>query len=112
MDQLQSGFHLSSRAEWVARTMNEERGRGQLWEMAGTKLIRLTRRMKWVGEQQQAVRQFGLFRSQHSRLPSAVGMAAQEHLTILLLSHDRNGATQPVPVPGSAGGRTRSMWAF
>src|SRR6266852_5571517 len=110
-NQLQSGAHFRSGAEWVAGTVNEERGRGQPWEMAGTKLIRLSRRMKRVGEQEQAIRQLGLFRDEHGRLSSAVRMATQKYVTIFLLPHDRDGAAQSVPVPDSAGGGRRSMWA-
>src|SRR6266446_10789570 len=39
-------------------------------------------------------------------------MSAQKYLTIFLLSHDRDGPAQSVPVPGSAGGRRRSVSAL
>src|SRR5260221_5241650 len=39
-------------------------------------------------------------------------MSAQKYLNIFLPSHDRDGSAQSVPVPGSAGGRRRSVSAL
>ncbi len=53
-DELKRLFHLVYAAEWVASSVNEQTRRSQTWQVLHAKLLRPTRRMQWVGQQQQS----------------------------------------------------------
>src|SRR5580692_8029967 len=80
--------------------------------MAGAQLIRLPRRMQWIGEKQQAVYQLRILRNKDGRLPSSVGMAAQKYRAACSLFHERNRSPQTVAVPGGAARRRRPVRAL
>src|SRR5215470_8519721 len=97
-NEFEGGSHFGNRAEGVASAMNEERGRGQLREMAGTKLRWFSRRMKRVGEQQQSVDQLRVFGDQDGGLAPSVGMAAQKQASLRSRFHERDSPTKAFAV--------------
>ena len=57
--------------------MQKRAGNFQLWEMSGTELGGLFRRMERIKKQQQMVRDRFIFSGQHSRLTAPIGMACK-----------------------------------
>ena len=75
--------------------------------MIDSQPIRLARRMQRIREQQQRLRDAGLFGRQHRRLASAIGLATEINRGNDL-THRRYRFLQPLAVSGGTRGRWRS----
>src|SRR5215468_1673510 len=70
--------------------------------MGGAKLGWFSRRMKRVGEKQQAFNELRLFGHQNGGLASAVGMPTEKQVPAGFLSHDGDGPAKTFAVSFSA----------
>jgi len=72
------------------------------------KLRRVARRMKRIGEQQEAIGDLGLFCDKHAGLPSTVGVPPEKEAAGNQPSHRGHGVNQACAVTG---GIARTRWA-
>lgn len=90
--------HLVGRAEGVARAVDEE-GRGaQLGKVGSAELGGFVRRVKRIGEEQEAIDELRILGKEHGGLAAAVGMAAEKNTAADLFFDERDGAAQAVAV--------------
>jgi hypothetical protein len=82
--------------------------------MGRAKLQGAVRRVKWVGDKQQAVCDRGVFGEEQGCLPSAVGMAAEEHPGVSGRHRIEraDGIPQSFPVLRGLSGKGRSVRAL
>ena len=66
------GSHLCDGPERIARPVDEQCRRLQPREVLSTELLRLTRRVQWIGEEQQRIGDGGVLGSEECSLPSPV----------------------------------------
>ena len=77
-------LELFDRAEGVAGSMDEERGRAQVGEMLRALLFGASRRMKRVGQQKEPCCQVGLFGAEHAGLATSVGVTAEVEAAFIM----------------------------
>lgn len=94
----QSCVHLVGRAEGVARAVDEEAWGAQLGKVGSAELGGFLRRVKRIGEEQEAVGDLRIFGKEHGGLAAAVGMAAEKNAAADLLFDERDGAAQAAAV--------------
>src|ERR1700722_133905 len=87
--------------------MHKNRGEMNLRKMPGSWLLGLAGRMQRKQQQQESSRDAGFFRSEHARLPAAVGMAAEINLAGRKSAHRLSRASQSRSVRGGHPGRWR-----
>ena len=80
-DHFHGALQLFDRAERIAGTVHEERGRAQVRKVLRALLLGTARRMERVGQQQQARNQLWFFGAEHAGLTATVGVAAQDDLS-------------------------------
>lgn len=83
-----------NQSEGIARAVDEQDLRAQIGQVLRALLLGLTRRMQRVRKQQQASGEFRLFGTEHARLASTIGMAAEEDAARDLFSKGGNSVLQ------------------
>jgi hypothetical protein len=67
-------------------------------EVLRAELFRFARRVQWIREQQQSIGDRGIIRSQQSRLPTSIRVAAEYHQIRRDLTHRFYGMLQSVTI--------------
>ena len=98
-DCLESGFELFGRAEGVSRAVYEQRWASDLRKVLSS-LVRLTRRMEWVRQQQQTCGATWFLRCEHAGLAASIGNSAGVDRTTGETSHCVQRFKETFAVPG------------
>src|SRR5919109_432524 len=80
----------------------------QVNQVLGSKLRRVTRRMKRIREQQKAIGKLGLFRGKHAGLTPSVGVSSKKEAPGNQLSQRGAGVSQALAVAGGITGTWRA----
>jgi len=110
-NQLERSRYLIVRTKGIAPTVDEQRGRVELREVAGAQLRRFARRMQRVREQEKSCRNFWIRSGQHASLAAAIGMATEKDSSRRLLPQDLHGPAQTFTIAPNHGGKGRTVRA-
>src|SRR5947209_5498076 len=99
------------RSKRVAAAMHKERRRPELRKMHRAQLLRLSRRMQWVREQQKSRSKLRFFSRQERSLPSAVRMPAEKDAPGSSPANDLYGAAESRAISSGHRRKRRAEWA-